>query len=367
MMRGSCLEISPPQAIRTDSGMWRVTATVGGQEVFFESDAPLVAAAEAFLGAFLFPAMSQGMSLRVAAPVCPEWLSHMDAVRPTVGRWWSYTGGEIFHEGEASHAQRPEWGLFFGGGVDSFSTLQREHERLRHLIYVQGYDVSIRDPERLDRILEWNRAVAEETGKELITVRTNLRRHKIFRSITWEHTYGAALVAVAHMLREVCGTLLISAGFYLPETFPHGSHHELDPLWSSKATRIVYYGYDRRRREKTAAIASYPPAQKYLRVCWEHRKPELNCGECEKCLRTQLELFTSGNLDKMKTFPDGSLRARIDGLSHVAKHLIFFYEEMLDDIDDPDVRQSVEALLVRSREWQPPQPWYRRLFRSRRK
>jgi hypothetical protein len=144
-----------------------------------------------------------------------------------------------------------------------------------------------------------------------------------------------------------------------------GSHPELDPLWSSSAVRIIHYGGDRTRRQKTAAIASYAPAQKYLRVCWEHRTPELNCGECEKCVRTQLEFLTAGNLERITTFPNGSLSERIDRLSRLEKHLLFFYEEMIDHIDAPDVRQAIDALVVRSREWQPPRPWYRRLFRDR--
>jgi hypothetical protein len=410
-MGRSCLKIGPPTRIRTDSGTWRVTAIIDKQEVYFESAAPLAMAAEAFLGAFLFPAMSRGMNLRIAAPVCPDWLRNIETARSIAQQWWEYSGGEIFHDGEERHVQRPECGLFFSGGVDSFFSLQCEQQRLSHLIYVEGYDVSLNDPARLERVLEWNRAVAEETGKKLITVRTNLRQHRLFRSINWEIAYGAALGTMAHLLREVCGTFLVSAAYSILENYPFGthpefdplwssstvrtihyggdrtrrqktaaiasyvpaqkylhafgSHPELDPLWSSSAVRIVHYGGDRTRRQKTAAIASYVPAQRYLRVCWENRSPELNCGECEKCVRTQVELLTTGDLERITTFPNGSLSERIDRLSRLEKHLLFFYEEMIDHIDAPDVRQAIDALLVRSRECQPPQPWYRRLFRDR--
>jgi hypothetical protein len=41
-----------------------------------------------------------------------------------------------------------------------------------------------------------------------------------------------------------------------------------------------------------------------LRVCWENNSPELNCGFCEKCVRTRLQLLAAGVNDGLDSFPN---------------------------------------------------------------
>jgi hypothetical protein len=45
-----------------------------------------------------------------------------------------------------------------------------------------------------------------------------------------------------------------------------------------------------------------------LRVCWKNRKGTLNCGRCEKCIRTMIGLHTVGVFNISKLF-DRPLRA----------------------------------------------------------
>src|SRR5262249_59102310 len=40
-----------------------------------------------------------------------------------------------------------------------------------------------------------------------------------------------------------------------------------------------------------------------LRVCWENPDGAYNCGRCEKCLRTMINLLIAGALDRCPTFP----------------------------------------------------------------
>jgi len=39
-----------------------------------------------------------------------------------------------------------------------------------------------------------------------------------------------------------------------------------------------------------------------LRVCWENRFGRYNCGVCEKCIRTMLNLEAAGMIEKCKSF-----------------------------------------------------------------
>ena len=56
-------------------------------------------------------------------------------------------------------------------------------------------------------------------------------------------------------------------------------------------------GSDRRRNEKVADLADRPDILNHLRVCWLHTGRGLNCGSCEKCLRTMMCLKMNGVLE----------------------------------------------------------------------
>lgn len=350
------MHIGRPTVAGPERGLYRVTADVDGREVFFESPAPLVPAPEALLSAFLLPAMSRGQRLRIAAPVCPVWMRNVERVREFARRWWSFSGGEIQHEGPDSiEPQGNGRALFFGGGVDSCFSLMREREQLDYLIYVQGYDIDLGDADRINRTLNRDRAVARECGVELLTVRTNLRRHPAVRKLHWLKAYGGALVATAHLLRTRCRTVLMAGWGLVGQSHSRGSHPEMEPGWSSNAVSFSHHGAECSRADKAEAISSWPVAHKYLRVCWEHRRAELNCGECEKCIRTQLEFLAVGRLKDVTTFAPGSLSANIDRIPGLSEHLVYNYQELLTRITDPDIRRSIRKLLLRSPQWQAKQ------------
>ena len=49
------------------------------------------------------------------------------------------------------------------------------------------------------------------------------------------------------------------------------------------------------RTEKVKEIIAWPAAVKNLRVCWQGILQDKNCGQCEKCIRTQLNFLATGN------------------------------------------------------------------------
>ena len=44
-------------------------------------------------------------------------------------------------------------------------------------------------------------------------------------------------------------------------------------------------------------VARSPTALKTLKVCWQGEPQDRNCGLCEKCVRTRLNLLSVGVLD----------------------------------------------------------------------
>jgi hypothetical protein len=180
----------------------------------------------------------------------------------------------------------------------------QHQEEITHLVLVHGFDMELRAVRHRERVARALRRAAAELGKPLIEVETNLRAFAD-RHARWSSEYfGSALCSVALLLSEVLGKVYIAASFTeaLSVRTPSGSHPHLDPLWSTEATEIVFDGMERDRLQKAARIAESEVALRSLRVCWQNRGRTYNCGSCEKCLRTMVNLRIAGALDRCSTF-----------------------------------------------------------------
>lgn len=77
----------------------------------------------------------------------------------------------------------------------------------------------------------------------------------------------------------------------LAETFTN-------PLLSTEGCEIISDGGQYMRTTKTLLLKDYEPAHKYLNVCVSPQESALNCGHCQKCIRTLVALDTLGILDR---------------------------------------------------------------------
>jgi hypothetical protein len=283
-----------------------VTARVAGQTVWFESsDLSAVSAPEAFLGAFLIPALHHDCALRVNAPLSAAWLSNIERLTEILAAWWGYPQlPRIMHGGLSENSDSPGTltGLCFTAGVDSFYSLFQHEEQIDALVFVHGFDIPLRNVTRADGLLCHLQRIAEETDKRLVCVRTNLRDHRLFRSVPWERTHGAALATVGHLLRCHLDTLMIASSLPTSDDKPWGSHWMIDGLWSTDGLRIVPELTPAKRWDKIAVVGGHPLAQQHLQVCWKNQAKSGNCSRCEKCLRTMVVLAAHGALGRSRTF-----------------------------------------------------------------
>ncbi|MBM9478221.1 hypothetical protein JL107_17365 [Nakamurella flavida] len=198
-------------------------------------------------------------------------------------------------------------GCFFSGGVDSlYSAVKHAGADLTHLIFLTGFDISLRDPVRASSALRANRVVADRLGLQLIEMTTDLRSVGD-RYAEWGPVYhGAALAMAGLLLSPVLDRVLVPSTFQSEFMHPWGTHPDLDPLWSSSRVRFVHDGDERTRPQKVAVLADHPFALDHLRVCWEQRgegTTTYNCGRCEKCVRTMVNLRVVGAAGKCATLP----------------------------------------------------------------
>lgn len=262
------------------------------------------AVGDPFLTAALVPAMAMGIdALEVRAPVSEGLLRHLTDAQEILGAWDSRLRLVAVDAPLAPPSPRaPGVGAFFSGGVDSFYTVLRHLDEITHLVFVRGFDINLRDEALYTRVASSLRSAAAELGLPLIEVATNVRGFAD-RYVDWSERYhGSALASVAHLLAPTIGRIYLPASFGYDRLDPYGSHPLLDPLWGSDRLELIHDGAGATRGQKVAAIAGDEVAMRWLRVCWENRGGEYNCGQCEKCLRTMTELAAVGALQSCRTF-----------------------------------------------------------------
>lgn len=301
---------------------WRLSATVhsalavNGERLYFtvHGAAPewLTVTGDAFLAALLMPAMALGEELVIEAPVSPRLHRSARTVRDIYTAWWGDRHRVVSLRCAAPvppvrHAGPGAVGLYFTGGVDSFYSLLKddelstdaEHEPVTHLLYA---NFECHHGRAYDRLLGRLRRAAEETDRQLVLIDTNVRS-LTQRATYWPDYHGAALASVALALQGLLGRCLIAASDHYRHLPPLGSHPILDHLWSTEKLEIVHDGAEASRTDKVVRqIARSRLALETLSVCWRS-EPAHNCGVCEKCLRTMVNLEMAGSLGRCATLP----------------------------------------------------------------
>lgn len=288
----------PAQTIRFDIG-----AAVAGNER---------GVANAFLAAcFPLASVFGEARVRIEGDPCPMLIEGLR----TAHAWWRAWGGMP----ERAPAIEPGVGgrvrilrgaksgaMFLSGGVDSLHTLliNRQLYRrgdpafVRTAIVVHGFDIGKRprdaEETRFQLLLERLTPIAAETGIRLVPCGTNLR-HLPSPLGFWGYRHnGAALAAVGHAVMPQPAHLFVASGNGVANDGQLGSHPLTDGLFSSQAVTIVHDGARFSRLDKIRDLALWPAALRALRVCGARVAGQPNCGHCEKCLRTRLELFAAG-------------------------------------------------------------------------
>lgn len=260
--------------------------------------------AEPFIAAGLLPSMQLGQPLQVAGAASPQLLRSLPTIQQIFHCWDSRLQLIPVHvdsESTAGHAGKRGVACFFSGGVDSFYTAIRHLDEIDALIFVHGFDIAYQDRDIQDEVARSLGKAAEELGKPLIQVKTNIRG-LLDPHVSWDWTHGAAAASVALILAPFFRQVYIASSYTYAELIPWGSHPLLDPLWSTEDVKLVHDGCEATRSNKIARIATFQPALDHLRVCEKNRGAVMNCGRCGKCLRVMIGLRLAGALERCPVF-----------------------------------------------------------------
>ena len=286
----------------------------------------------AFLVACVVPALYyRERRIRIEGAVCPWLVENLKTMMAYMNHWYWYEHQrppeeEVVIEAMTyvSHDSLPQRrvGMFFSGGVDSIYTLRKNHMtlptghagRIQDLIFLHGFDSYGNRPKQgTEEDAFWYfvkecQPIAADANVNIIPVWTNLR------NVGMEDTgffvrecFGSTLGAVAYALSGKLTDVVIASSDHIADIRPWGSTSLTDPRLSSFHVHFHHDAEKVKRIEKVQAIADWQVGLDHLRVCFSGGPGTLNCGECEKCLRTKLALLCTDKLKTTKVFQNNDL------------------------------------------------------------
>ena len=157
--------------------------------------------------------------------------------------------------------------------------------------------------------------------------------------------FGAVLAAVAHTFVPRNNLFYIGSSYDLPNIHPCGSHPLLDPEFSSYNLRLRHRDLHLPRVEKLKIVAAWDVAFQNFRVCLANVKDRLNCGKCEKCVRTMAGLVAIDRLHRTRAFVEDDLEPELlAGFNIRIRVREPFYEELIPLLKERGRHDLVETL-----------------------
>ena len=333
-----------------------------------------------FLVGMLYPAMRNGEDIHVEGTVSAkllynlnEYLVPLMAICDERLKRIRITADATDSEGcGEAHAV----GTGFSGGIDSFSTIcqhfvrkgEPDGFRLTHLFFfnvgAHGIPKKPGDLESIERQFnaryEKFKAFPAEVGLPFVRVNSDI--HKFHPWGHLEVATFATVSAIMFLARGIRRYYLASSGHTYRQLWKFlgdGGRPDaiermnmmLLPWLSTERLDIIDDGNLFDRSQKTVMVADYPPAARYLNVCYGHDTLDTNCSVCNKCARTLLTLDILGKLDEFSGIFDipryrREVRRRLIAETIVGERKSLFAKHQMDLARERgvDLRREVNAL-----------------------
>ncbi|MEY3870405.1 MAG: hypothetical protein ACRCT1_22335 [Microcoleaceae cyanobacterium] len=276
-----------------------------------------------FLVAYILPAMNQSTNLMIHGEISPSLLQNIAEFQI----FWNCWRPEKYHIIDISAEAEKESEVIdsdaalctFSGGVDSCFTASRHamnhcgrvRRNVQGGVMVHGYDIPLEQEEVFESAKAKAHKILHSINLELIPIVTNYRKI-IFTP--WEDAYGGAIASALMLLKKKYTTGLLASAFpYQNLMLPRGSNPVSDQFLCSKTFQFFHDGAGFNRLQKIEEISQWQEALENLRVCWEGKQLDRNCGVCEKCIRTLLGFRVMG-IELPPCFPQDISDSQIENL-----------------------------------------------------
>lgn len=277
---------------------------------------------------------------------------------------------------DAKLPKQAEWvGTGVSCGIDSFSAIKEYSQeaskayRLSHLLYFKigaHHGRLYPCPENVEnKIFNEELAIAnrfcEQNGYKLVVVDSNINQmaNKFWGAIPFGNVASFRNVGVMLMLQAYFSKYVFATTYATFNDFDMdisaGLEHNLwwsMPLLSSDSMEAIPAGSSMTRIEKTIFLADFKPAFDNLMVCWAGH---INCGECDKCVRTLVALDFIGALDNFKNSFDIEKfkQNRKRHLQHVVTYASRdpFFRELCDYAKDKGIKMPNKLTSLINEYW----------------
>lgn len=200
-------------------------------------------------------------------------------------------------------------GASVSGGVDSFYSILRNYNNettnynITHLVIANCSNIYYGEDETrkmFNALCGNGRNIAKDLGLPIVEIYTN---EHIFWYKHYMDLFCLRYASFPYALQKLFAVYNYSTGYqYKDFTFTaankDASHYDFFSVHLISNENLTLYssGGEVSRAEKAEFIADNRVVQKRIQVCNVSNNIG-NCGQCEKCLRTQLNFYACGKLD----------------------------------------------------------------------
>jgi hypothetical protein len=348
------------------------TAQKPSQILYFEAPYPyaedLQPSANAFVLASLPFAVWLGeKQIFVEGSICPRLYAGLEAAMAIYALWFDHCQPLTIEPQEGLKPIYPRTNrhtaTLLSGGIDGLTTLRNNRlnypldhpESIRECLLLFGvneYDFkgSTPVPERLSAF-EFVKERLTHLGKtenfELIPIHVNARSicpsYECFTSIG----FGAANMAIAHAFDNRFSKVLFASGGDGVNPPPEGGNPLLINNFSSTAVQAQMEDIRMTRTQKLSVLANWQPALSLMQPCHQIKvlpKEKINCGYCEKCIRTMLGLLILGKLTEADAFMENDVTPEmINNIPIATEAKAIFLQSLIQPLENIGRQDLVQA------------------------
>jgi len=233
--------------------------------------------------------------------------------------------------------------LFFSGGVDATSSLLQLLEQKAYplLVTIWGSDVPIQEEEGWMRKYHITEKISSDFQLHSTWIKSNFREfiseinlndlsHRLINDGWWhgmQHGIGIISLASPISYSRNIAMQYISSSFSSQDSNHAASDPKIDNEFSVYKTQTFHYQYNMTRQEKIHMISKY--VKKYdcnlhIHVCWQN-KTGINCGKCDKCMRTAFGFLAEGVEPKKVNLENFSLNWAKRNFKNIAIFEMLFH------------------------------------------